>query len=224
MRSTRSENLTIRALLVALCIALVGCALQPAAIPTAAVMATYTPMPTSTPSLTPAPTDTRTATTGPTSTRTPNATATPSVETVEPVVRRLDLEEFEFRNCDNVTEDLVRLVSSLAPVHDELSIAEFGRPVAGGEQVSVPDELLVALEAYVRATYQVAFARAHAEGAADEFVVAPDKVITFRVLWEEQAYTGSVSFRRDDIAYRVEYVYTLLVPKRAGYRMISCTA
>ncbi len=225
--STKSRGIcdqAVRTLLVGLCIPLVACEPRPAATQTAANTLTPTPMPTSTASPTPAPTSTHTATSRPTATSTPNATATPGAEAVEPVVSTLDFEEFEFRNCDNMTEDLVRPVSSVAPVQEKLSIADSATPVDGGGQAPLPDEMRATLEALVRQAYQETLAQAEAEGAADEFVVPPDKIITFRVLWREEKYTGAVSFTQDGVAYMVEYVYTLLVPKRAGNRTVACTA
>ncbi len=201
------ETAVARLIVVTLCLLAVGCSSAPTPTPTP-VPPTVTPRPTATPTVTPVP---------PTPTPEP-----PQVALVEPEVSTVDYEEFEWRNCDTL-EELVRLVASVAPVQVEANIAEYATPASGGDGLAVADDLRKELEALVCEAYEETFNQAQAEGANDEFVVPPDRVISFRVLWEEHKYVGTVSFPVDGVTYSAEYTYIMMVPKRAGYRMISCT-
>lgn len=208
MTSRREVETAVTRLIVAmLCLLAVGCSSAPTPTPTP-LPPTVTPVPTATPTVTAVP---------PTPTPEP-----PQVALVEPEIRTIDYEEFEWRNCDT-TEELVRMVASVAPVQVEANIAEYATPVSGGDGLAVADDLRKELEALVCEAYEETFNRAQADGASDEFVVPPDRVISFRVLWEEHKYVGTVSFPVDDVTYSAEYTYTIMVPKRAGHRMISCT-
>ena len=216
--STVSTRNTGRAIALLILIALrslaVGCSSAPTPTPTH-----VPPTATSAPTVTSTPTATPTATLVP-PTPTPEL---PRVALVEPELRTIDYEEFEWRNCDS-TEELVRLVASVAPVRGEASIAEYATPVSGGDRLPVADDLRKALETLVYDAYEETFSRAQAEGASDEFVVPPDRVIAFRLLWEKQKYVGTVYFPIDGVTHAAEYTYTMVVPKRVGHRMISCTA
>ena len=80
------------------------------------------------------------------------------------------------------------------------------------------------LEAEVERAYREAYERAKASVEQTELTVPAWRIRTYKIDWEEQEFSLTVSFLMNGKAYTASYTYKLCVPREAGFRETSCTA
>lgn len=156
---------------------------------------------------------------------TPEGVETISVALAEPVKRELNAQsvELQLRNCETDTE-LRRPLASEVEIQKQISIAKEATAVASGELAEIPPEVRAKLEAEVERAYREAYERAKASVEQTELTVPAWRIRTYKIDWEEQEFSSTVSFLMNGEAYTASYTYKLCVPKEAGFRETSCTA
>ena len=127
------------------------------------------------------------------------------------------------RNCETTTE-LRQPLASEVEIQVQISIAEEATAVASGELAGIPPEVRAELEAEVEHAYREAYERAKASLEQTELTVPAWRIRTYKIDWEEQEFSSTVSFLMNSKAYTASYMYKLCVPRKAGFQEISCTA
>jgi hypothetical protein len=145
------------------------------------------------------------------------------VARAEPVERPLDAQSVELRNCDAKTE-LRRPLASEVEIRKQITIADEASAAADGKTAEIPPEVKARLAAEIEGAYEEVYETAKTGAEQTELAVPVGKIHTYRIEWQEQVFSSSVSFSMSGETYTAPYTYALCIPDEAGFREMSCTA
>lgn len=161
----------------------------------------------------------------PTAQADPTVTATPEtirVLRVMPVSQVTRNDEYYFDNC-SPSAPATRPLSEAAQVQMSVTIADQATQLTGSAAAPIAAELKEQLSAEVKATYQEVLSAARAKVSQTTLFINAHDRYNVVIVWEEQRYSGTVSFPMDGMAYTTAYTYTLEVPRAGSIKPGICT-
>jgi len=155
----------------------------------------------------------------------PTVTATPQVIRVlkvMPVAQVTRNDEYYFDNC-SPSMPATRPFSEAAQVQMAVTIAEQASQLSGSATTSLPADVKETLAIEVKAAYQETLDAARAKVSQTTLFIDAHDRYNIVIVWEEQVYTGTVTFPMDGVAYTTEYTYILEVPRPGTIKPGICT-
>lgn len=147
---------------------------------------------------------------------------TAQVALVEPVSGQVEYENYEIKNCDGSLSDLHEPVKQNFEVKEEVVLSDQATAAASEATYVLSEAEKQSLAEQVKKAYDEKYTAAQTELEKQEFVAPQDRIATFQITWSKQVYKSTLEYEANGEARRVEYQYTLTIPKVGQMTLHIC--
>lgn len=147
---------------------------------------------------------------------------TAQVALVEPVSGQVEYENYEIKNCDGSLSDLHEPVKQNFEVKEEVVLSDQATAAASEATYVLSEAEKQSLAEQVKKAYGEKYTAAQTELEKQEFVAPQDRIATFQITWSKQVYKSTLEYEANGEARRVEYQYTLTIPKVGQMTLHIC--